>query len=157
KKAEQRLGGLELLRLLVESKKGVEACRERAQQYQEAHPKPGEQEQGLLDAVLDVHRQVPTLDDALGLGDPGKRSPAVPPRVKKVALLTPATLACLKSLDELIQGHQETPVALPDRAGEDEELLGNLDEWEMPDPEFDEPAEKDALKLPLREVWEKWY
>jgi hypothetical protein len=157
RKAEQRLGGLELLRVLVEAKRNVAECRQRAERYREGHPQLSEQELPHVEAVLDIHRVVPTLDDALGLMDPAQRSPAVLPQVRKVTLLTPATLACLQALDELIERHKEEPVTVSGYEGQREELLGNLSSWEFPSPDAEVPAEKDAERLPLRAVWEGWY
>jgi hypothetical protein len=161
KKSAQRLGGLELLRLLVESRKAVAECRQRAADFQNRARSLGELERLHLDAILNVQRVVPTLDDALGLMRPEERSKPVEPVARTVLLNTPAAVACLKSLDALIRKNAELPVKLwPDEEpdeDEGEELLGNLSGWELPDPSPEEPVEKDAARLPLRELWEGWY
>ena len=158
KKAEQKLGGLELLRLLVEKKRSVEECRQRAEAYRSANPAMGEFELLNVEAVLDVKREVPTLDNALGLLDPTKRTTAPLPRARKPILCSAAALACLKSLDALIAQHKETPVVIQTYRGEAEVLLGNVNVWEFPNPNPLHPAEADAsARLPLYQVWKDWY
>jgi hypothetical protein len=156
-KAPQRLGGLELLRLLVESKKAVEECRERARRYQAQHPDLTDDERLHVETILDSQRATPTLDDSLGLMDPGRRTPPAEPKARKVALLTPAALGCLASLDELIRRNRQTPVTVRTYEGPQEELLGNVDAWDFPGPRPSLPAGQDAARLPLRALWEDWF
>jgi hypothetical protein len=156
KKAEMRLGGLELLRQLVESKQAVAACRARAETYQEARKTLTEQEQNQIDVILDIHRVVPTLDDALGLLNPAERTPIEPPRRRKVAPVTPAALAVIESLDALVQKHAEAEVVVESYDGKKTELLGNLN-WNFPLPVWGKPPAEDVKRLPLHDVWEKWY
>ncbi len=156
-KAPQRLSGLELARLLVESKRSAAECRERAVAYQEQRKNVAEEEQVHLDAILDARRAVPTLDDALGLLNPAERSKPVAPVARKVVLLTPAAVACIKALEQLVEDNAETPVSLGGYRGEGEALLGNVSGYDLPDPDGTVPAEKDAERLPLRRLWEEWY
>jgi hypothetical protein len=158
KKAPQRLAGLELLRQLVESKKGVAACRERAEKYQTTRKAVDEHEQLQLDAILDIKRVVPTLDDALGLLDRSKMTPPTPPQDRKALLMTPAAVELLTALDNLVAKHAETPIRLPDRDEDDPEelLLGNVG-WRFPSPAWDANLETERQRLPLREVWEKFF
>jgi hypothetical protein len=157
KKVPQRLSGLELLRQLVEKKRSVEACRERARAYQVRFPQLEEEEQLNLEAILDIKRVVPTLDDALGLMDPAARTKAKPPQARKAALCTPATLACLKALDQLITDNSRTSLTVKTYDGPEEVLLGSVDAWDFPDPHSHRPLEEDRERLPLHELWEKWY
>src|SRR5262245_51448658 len=157
KKVPQRLGGLELLRLMVEKKKAVPECRQRAETYRAAAKKLSEDEELHLEAILDIHRERPSLKNALGLMDPQARSKPVPPVVPKVQLCTAATMECLRSLDALVHKHREAPITLPGYGEENEELLGNV-RWGFPDPHPTKPAKQDAKKrLPLYEVWKEWY
>jgi hypothetical protein len=157
KKAEQRLGALELMRQQVEAKRGVAGCRERAEKYRAERKNLSEMEQLQVEVILDIERIVPTLDDALGLMNPAERTPPVPPKRRSVAFMTPAAVACLKSLDQLIAANEDTPVKLPTWEGEREELLGNVG-WRFPSPPADPKEFAEALlKLPLRELWEKWW
>jgi hypothetical protein len=157
KKTPQRLAGLELVRELVEAKRAVEPCRERARAYQAQHTILSEEEEVHLEVILDIQRVRPTLDDALGLMDPSQRSKAVLPRTRKVHYLSAAALACLKSLDELIKSHRETTVKVTTYQGAEEMLLGNVTGWWFPSPDSNRPATEDAARLPLREVWEEWW
>jgi hypothetical protein len=158
KKLEQRLGGLELLNLLVEKKRGVEECRRRAEAYRSWRTEVGEDEQAQLETILDVQREKPKLDNALGLMDPAQRSAPVPPVARKVVLCTPAALGCLKALDALFSQHRKVPVNVEMHYGEEEQLLGNIYPWLFPKPNPDRPAEEDAAaRLPLYEVWREWY
>jgi hypothetical protein len=156
KKPNQRLGGLELLRQLVESKRAVAECRQRAEQYQIQRPRLGEEEQLQIDAILDIERVVPKLDDALGLLGDLKRTPAVSPKTRKVTFLTPAAIACLSAIDELLKQHQETTISVITYQGPQEELLANVNPWSFPAPNVSTPVKEDAARFPLREVWEKW-
>jgi HEAT repeat protein len=157
-KPNQRLGGLELLRLLVESKRAVAECRQRAEEYRARRPQLSEEEDLQTAVILDIERVVPKLDDALGLMGDLQRTPATAPEARKVSFLTPATIECLNSLDELIHSNRETQVTVSSWRGEQEEvLLGNLHAWSFPSPDPSKPAEKDVGRLPLHAVWQEWY
>ncbi|MFO0926452.1 MAG: DUF5724 domain-containing protein [Gemmataceae bacterium] len=156
KKQPQRAAGLELLRLLVDKKKAVPECRARAEAYRQAHPTLTEDEDLQLEAILDVRRERPTLQNALGLMDPAARTPAIEPKARKVTLCTPAALACLKALDDLIHQHRETAIQVSSYDGQEEVLLGNAF-WRFPEPESNKPIEPQLEKLPLSEVWKGWY
>lgn len=157
KKATQRLGGLELLRLLVEKKKAVSESRQRAEAFRAKYPEPGEEEELHLEAILDVHRVRPTLDDALGLMDPALRTRPAEPKARKVKLCSAAAMACLQSLDKLIHEHRQTPITIKSYEGEEEQLLGDVG-WGFPSPSHDVPPLEDARKnLPLFDLWNKWF
>jgi HEAT repeat protein len=155
-KANQRVAALELLRSLVEAKRSVAECRQRAEQYRSKRRQLGEEEQLHLEAIFDIRRVVPKLDDALGLMAGLERTPVRPPKKHKIALFTPAALACLTALDDLIEQHKETSVRIQGHEGTQDELLGNLNAWSFPSPDADKPLESDAARLPLRSLWEEW-
>jgi hypothetical protein len=158
KKAEQRLGGLELLSLLAQKKRGAAECRRRAEEYRAARPALEEDEQAHLEAILDEKREKPTLENALGLMDPARRTAPTPPAARKVALCTPAALGCLQALDALYQKHGKAPVRVTTYQGEEEALLGNLNPWMFPSPDPTRPAGQDAAdRLPLCAVWQEWW
>ncbi len=98
---------------------------------------------------------VPTLDDALGLMNPAERTPVKQPSKRKVAFLTPTVTEIFASLEALIEKHAETPVVADTEEGQ-EVLLGNLS-WNFPSPRPNLSVEEDRKRLPLLEVWEKWY
>ena len=136
-----------------------------------------------LEAILDEARTAETLDDALGLLDPSRRTAPLEPKKKAVSFCTPAARKILLALDDLIHQQREEKVFLPDYAAEldeeddedaaektpgddkpagdakpkgKEELLGNV-RWNFPVPRAALPLERDLQRLPMREVWEKWW
>ena len=86
-----------------------------------------------------------------------QRSPATLPKARKVVFLTPAAVACLQALDDLIHQHRETPVTVKTWQGPEEVLLGNVNSWEFPSFDCEKPIEADLARLPLRDIWEEWY
>jgi HEAT repeat protein len=156
KHPQQRLGGLELLGQFVESRRAVDECRQRAEQYRNQRSRLSEEEDLQTSVILDVERVVPKLDDALGLMGDMQRSPALAPKARKVAFLTPAAIACLQSLDDLIHQHRQTEITVKTYHGPEQVLLGNATSW-LPGPDRHKPAEVDAIRLPLRPLWEEWH
>jgi hypothetical protein len=163
----QRHAGLELLRQLAETKRVPQECRSRAEAYRDGRLQLSEEEVKYLEAILDTGLAAATLDNALGLINPEDRSKPVPPRARKVTFMTPAALACLQSLDDLIHAHREEKVVIRDDLDEDDgeaaeagegegQLLGEV-MWGFPVPSDDVPLEKDVQRLPMREVWEAWW
>lgn len=156
KDASQRLAGVELLRLLADAQRSVEECRRQADAYKTLRKKLTKDEQAHFDALAQDKAVVATLDDALGLLNPADRSPAIPPRDLHAPFFTDAAIACLKSLDELVHEHRETSIKYDTYRGKQEELLGNV-QWGFPGPRYDKPRDKEISRLPLAEVWTKWY
>ena len=156
KDANQRQAGLELVRQLFEHKRSADACRARAEAYRTARPKLSKDEQTQISAVLDVspEAQSLTLENALGLMDPALRPPVIVPRNRKGKVITEAALRNLKSLDDLIHKHRETPIVM-DKKTNRTELLGTV-RWGFPWFNQSRSPEKEAAKLPMREVWENW-
>lgn len=152
---QQRLAGLELLRLLAEDERAVSECRTLAEQYQSEHGALNEDETMLLNSSL-APTEVPTLDDGLGLFDPAARTRPIPPKNKKVNLGSKAANACLTSLDDLIHEHRTTPVVLKTWQGEQELLLGNVIH-QFPRPDAGLSREQNIERLPLHELWETWW
>jgi hypothetical protein len=156
KDANQRLAGLELLRLLAAAKRAVDQCRAQATAYEQARKKITKDERAHLDDIATDKAAVATLDDALGLMNPAGRTPVVPPRNLKTPYVTPAAIACLKSLDDLVHEHRETPMPSSTHGGAEQELLGNIG-WRFPSPTVRRQRENEAKNLPLAEIWHKWY
>lgn len=157
KDAMQRLAGLELLRQMAAAKRCRGECQERVAQYQASRKKLSKEEQGQIDAVLGASAETLSLDDALGLMNPAERSPVIPVKSRKVQFLSAAAVACLSSLDELVNENRETPIKFKTWQGEDkEDLLGNVS-WGFPSPDWDKPPEAARENLPLANVWEQWY
>ncbi len=156
KNANQRRAGLEVLRQLVEKRRALKLCRERAEHFQKSRKSLSEEEKEQVEILLNPDRKVATLEDALGLMNPAARTPVIPPTKKKVTFITPAAVACLESLDELVKKHAETLITIPTEEGPQEQLLGAVG-WEFPSTDMKLSAEDDLKRLPLREVWEKWW
>lgn len=156
KEAGQRLAGLELLRLMTDAKRSIPACRQQAAAYASARKKVSPEEQSHLTEIAKDKIAVATLDDCLGLVDLAGRSPVVAPRNLKVPFITPAAVACLAALDDLVHEHRETPIKYTDYSGPQEALLGNVT-WGFPSPEYDQPPDKQRERLPLAEVWLAWF
>src|SRR5262249_45923645 len=109
-RAGQRLAGLELLRLLVEERRALPECLARGEAYRAGRGDLGDREREPLAVALRPDQPVPTLDDALGLMDPSRLTPITPPRKRKVRFMTPATVACLRALDDLVHEHRDAVV-----------------------------------------------
>jgi hypothetical protein len=157
KDANQRLAGLETLRQLVEQGREVEACRERAESFAERRAKLSADEKLQTDVIAKTRSasEVLTLENGLGLMDPKKRTPVVAPKVRKVKLITPAAVACLKELDALVHKHRETPVVLNPHNNYTE-LLGAI-RYAFPYPHLTKSPGSQRERLPLLEVWEEWF
>src|SRR5207302_385212 len=105
-------------------------------------PRLSAEEERSLTALDETGQEKPTLDNALGLLDAAQRTRAEPPRKHNVVSLTPAALALLQSLDDLVHEHRETPVKIKARPANPDEpwmadvnpneeiLLGNL-QWQI--------------------------
>lgn len=182
----QRLAGLELLRRLVEAKRLVDKSRAAASAFKASAKKVSKDETTHLEAILDENRSAETLDDALGLLDHSKRTAPVEPKKKPVVYCSPAAREILLRLDELVHEHREKSIFIPDWKYDrdidddddeiefDEEnsdtekpaltetpkgttdLLGNV-RWGFPSPRPKLELEQDLGRLPLREVWERFW
>jgi HEAT repeat protein len=158
----QRLAGLELLRQMVESGRSVPRCQALVAQCLPQDLELSSEESALLAAIRRAGPP-PSLEDALGLMDPSQRTPPRPPRVpdrfratQGSSLVTPATVALLKALDEWIHQHRDVPVLMRSPHGEEMKLLGNMS-WDFPTPYPSLPLEEDLARLPLRDLWERWW
>ncbi len=160
----QRLAGLELLHQMIKGERALDQCRACAERYKSQHTQLSDAEKQLLDAILAQKREVATLNDALGLLDPAQRTKPTPPKTpkkfflvsQKVKFITPAAIACINSLDDLIHQHRETPIIIETWQGPKEELLGNV-RGSFPFPRHNTPIEEDQVRLPLPELWETWW
>ncbi len=175
KNVNQRTAGLEVLQQLCQSDRQAEACRRLASEYPARQKALSDAEKQLLDTLTEEAAAAPevTLKDGLGLFDPAHLTPVERPlEVPGLQLESEAAGALLQSLDDLVHQHREVPVRLwyahqIDEDDEDAEpgvepdegnsvLLGDLT-WGLPSPYPNVPVEKDAARLPLRQVWEDWW
>lgn len=162
---QQRLAGLDLLRQMIEAERTTDQCQALASRYQTERSSITDAEKQALAHLIKEPQEVPTLDNALGLMNLAERTPA--PKQPKTrqkltslfgqkSLVTPAAIACLKALDDLVHEHSTAPITVGMWDGSQrEELLGNI-KWGFPNPKPDITLEKDARRLPLKEVWETW-
>ncbi len=153
----QRQAGLELLCQMVTQNRLVTESRTLAQDYQLQRQKQTDTEKQLLEIILADSQEVLTLDNALGLLDPSKRTaPKLIDATQPRLFATPPAQACLDALDDLIHTHRQTAIIVDTYQGKEEELLGNID-YGFPNPDFNKPLEEDINRLPLPEVWENWW
>ncbi len=168
--APQRSAGLEMLDLMLRANRSPDACRDTARKFGDTPVKKTETETRLLGSLLNPKREEATLKNGLGLFDPAVRTLAPPPILRDVRLVTPAALACLRSLDALVEANRETPLEIKDYAGTDEMLLGNV-RWQFPSPPrpnvagaktaaastTDADDEAEQATPPLNDLWETWW
>jgi len=159
KETGQRTAGLEMLRSMAQSNRQEARCKSIALEYKERKPEMEEAERAVLD-FLESTENV-TLDDALGLAPMARRTPAVRPlRPKnmfgmakdKVALESSAALACLDSLDALIQQNRETSTTVKYGVTERDVILGTMQyglghSW----------THAAHQEMPFRELFETWW
>lgn len=155
KDAKQRLAGLELLRLSSDANRARAECRDAAVAYQSARKKLSCDEQTHLNEILKEKVPVVTLDDALGLMNAAERTLVSPPQNRQAPFITPAAIACLKALDDLIHENRDVPIRFRGYDREYEYPLGTP-HWGFPYPDTRRPPEKETLRLPLAELWTKW-
>lgn len=156
KQVPQRQAGLELLRELVQQNRLLDRARSLATEYQANRSKLTVTETHLLNSILQAETE-PTLTDALGLVQLANLTAIATPQVLTTPIfMTPAAIACLSALDDLIHEHRQTPVKIIGWQGEEEELLGNL-AWKFPrfDPRLS--PEENLSQLPLSDVWQNWW
>ncbi len=157
KKALQRQAGLELLRELVQQNRWLDRARSLATEYQANRSKLTVTETQLLKGILQTVTE-PTLIDALGLVQLADLTPIATPQVSTTPIFTtPAAIACLSALDELVHEHRQTPVKVTNwRGGEEEELLGNLS-YKFPYFNSRLSPDENLSHLPLSDVWQNWW
>jgi hypothetical protein len=154
KKTEQRLAGLELLRQFQQAERGD--SRPLAEQYAQQYPQRTTSEQELLDQILTDQKEIPSLDDALGLAPVSQRTQPVCPQIPThpIPLISEAAQGVLKSLDELIEDHRTETIRVVRYNETREELLGNA-HW-FPEPDLQLSLTENLANLPLAEVWQTW-
>lgn len=153
-----RLAGLELMRELASAARVADAVRNRASQFRTGRSSLSVDEQVQLDAICVDDKPPLTLDDCLGLIDPGQRTAPPKPRPRKVDYSSARAVGMLRSLDELVHQNRErsfTPINYHGEAKEDV-LLGNV-RWEFPHLDSKKPVESQLDHLPFKEIWFEWF
>ncbi|HEX6776578.1 MAG TPA: HEAT repeat domain-containing protein, partial [Ktedonobacterales bacterium] len=103
---QQRLAGLELLRVLHEHQRSSQDCMERAAAYRESRKQLSPSETILLDPILDASHEKPTLANALGLANPAECAQVAAPLAHPVQLHQARAMTNLKALDALVHEHR---------------------------------------------------
>lgn len=152
----RRLAGLEIYRQLAEANRCRQTCQEQAKQYRAQQKKLTKDEESQLAAIDCSDREVISLQNGLGLFDPQGRSPVVPPKKKKVTLITKAAIACIESLDALVLEHRATPVKVKTYRGLEDQLLGQVHAYYLPKFDPKKPSATQWAKFPLAEIWDQW-
>ena len=153
----QRLAGLELLRQLALADREQPRCVEVARAWQAGCRRVLKDEQTQLDAIFASGEAQVSDQDALGLLDPADRTKPTAPKQKKIQCVTAASVRILTALDDLIHENRQQKITLRDWHGRpQEELLGESC-YSFPSPSFQKSAEAQRDKLPLADVWERWF
>lgn len=162
---QQRLAGLELLRTLAEAGKHTKRLQELATTYQNAHPHLEQSERAHLDIVIGLPTSgdsggpaattaaAATLENGLGLLPEGWKPPLPVLQPRGTQLATPAALAALESLCQLVRKHENTEVEMTHW---DEPVKRLLTAGGLPYPKHNDPLEDDIKRLPLADIWRQW-
>ena len=154
----QRLAALEILKVSKESQRLMNHVVPLAQDFKQSR-NPSSSETILLDEILSQSAEKYTLEDALGLLDPAKRTKPKPIKTKllsKVKLGSTAALATLKSLDALVEEHRNDSVEVSRGNATTLELLGNL-QWGWTYYPVHRPGTPNFENFPLKEAAEAWW
>jgi hypothetical protein len=155
--APQRLAGLELLCQLTEAKRCLAEARQHAAAYRKSHPKLAEAEGQQLENIETARAETLTLDNALGLISHEDRTWPDKPANRKVALHSPAAAKLIKALDDLVHEYREKTITTENWRGETEQKLLAEVRYAFPSPKPDLTLAQDNARLPLAEVWEKFW
>lgn len=127
KSEQQRLAGLDLLQQMREKGRAADRVQKLAQDYQAARPKLVSDEQNYLEHLLAAEQTRYSLDDALGLMNPARRTPPHKPVAQSVKLSTPAALKLIELFDKEILRRCDEPVTLKRLTGDSEQQpLGSI-------------------------------
>ncbi|HEV3438164.1 MAG TPA: hypothetical protein VG122_12440, partial [Gemmata sp.] len=156
--ANCRAAGIELSRRMVDDDRAAEVIREKLRTYRDGKGKRlVAAEANAIEIVLNPAARPPTLADGLGTFDPAERSPVVEPKKRKVKFSTPAAVAFIVELDELIHTNRDKTFTDTRQRVSEEQVLGSIQYWwSFPTPDARKTADEDRKHMPLRELWEEW-
>ncbi len=160
KTAPERMAGLELLSRMRETGRSPSKVLELATGYRHTRKTLDREEQSYLDKLLEAEVKTYTLEDALGLMDPTRRTPPSLPVDRRAKLVSPAAIELLKMFDSLVHEHREAKVKTKPLYGESQEMvLGavpyfphHFSPYEY-QPRDRKPVLRPREDLPLQEVW----
>jgi hypothetical protein len=154
----QRLAALELLKVSRENQRLMAQMEPLAQDFKQ-RKNPSSSETILLDEILSQSTEKYSLEDALGLLDPSRRTKPKPIKAKLLSNLklgSTAALACLKSLDALVEEHRNDTVEVSRGNATALELLGNL-QWGWMFYPVNRPGTPNFESFPLKDAAEGWW
>jgi hypothetical protein len=150
---QERVAGLELLRLAMGKKRTIEAAQRAATEFK-GRATCSDAEQKQLDAILGGEQQSLTLQNGFGLFDPKLLTTAPQPKPHKILLHSPISLKILRALNGLIDANKELPVKFAHcyEESERQRLLGECTHgFSKPNPELS--LEKDLERWPAKDLW----
>ncbi|HET7145159.1 MAG TPA: DUF5724 domain-containing protein, partial [Anaerolineales bacterium] len=135
---KQRLAALEMLRECKQKDRLARQTEALALEHKQ-RASLSDPENRMLEDLLAKSAETYSLEDALGLMNPGKRTKPVPIKsgtvsrlFSKTKLATPSAIACLKSLDALVEEHRNDVIEIERGNTKVTELLGNIRSgWEL--------------------------
>lgn len=158
--AGQRHAGLDLLVQMRDANRSPDDVRALVEEFDASSPNPDRDTQVYLEKLLSDQHALLSLDNALGLMDPGKRTPPLPPVSRGARLCTAATVQVLRSLDELVHQHRDTVIELKRYNGDTEQQLLGTIRYGLPQPVEHNQKEGKCVRpfeeLYLYEVWQQW-
>ena len=154
---KQHFAALELLKECKQNNRALDQVQVLALEYK-GRATPSGAETNLLDEILAESVQKYSLDDSLGLMNPQNRTRPVlviSGLVSKVKLGSLAAVACLKSIDALVEEHRNDVIEIERGNRKVIELLGNIHWGRSINPYSSHTP--DYSGSTLREMAEKWW
>ena len=126
--------------------------------YRKSHPKLAEAERQQIENIETARAETLTLDNALGLiRSHDDRTWPDKPVNRKAALHSPGAVKLIAALDDLVHEHREKTITAENWRGDTEQkLLGEV-RYNFPSPKPELTLDQDKARLPLAEVWEKFW
>ena len=154
---KQRMVALELLKECKQKERALKKVQELALEHRHQE-NISEAESRLLDEILTESVEKYSLDDALGLMNPENRTKPISVKsspFSKVKLVSPIAVACLKSLDALVEEHSNDVIEVERGNRKITELLGNIRLGRSVNPYGSHTP--DCSGFPLKDMSEKWW
>ena len=154
----QHFAALELLKECKQNQRAPEQVQALALEYQQ-RVTPSNSEKILLNEILSERTVKYSLEDALELLNPQnltQPNPVKSTTSSKVKLGSSAAVACLKSLDALVEQHRNDVIEIEQRRTKTTELLGNIHGGWMLYPPNDTPG-YDFSRFALKGICEAWW
>jgi len=154
----QHFAALEIMKVCKENQRLPDLVQTIAVDYKQ-RAQLSNAEMILLKEILAEAVEKYSLEDALGLLDPEKRTKPAPVKsnlLRKIKLGSRAAVACLRSLDTLIEEHRNDVIEISHGNGKVVELLGNL-HWGWAFYPAGRSGAPDFESFPLINLAEAWW